>query len=50
MELRKVGVSIDSEWNFGSRCNHCGQYWIPRLCSGGEPARGYWICPNGCNR
>jgi hypothetical protein len=51
-ELDKCDVRI--ECRTGGRihlsCTACGTAWSPNLVAGGHLPRGYWKCPNGCNR
>ncbi len=50
--LRKVGVTVFSIPNSsdGLQCDSCGRVWVPMIRSGGYFYRGFWHCPNGCNR
>ena len=49
-QLAKVGVELVSVNHGVLKCNACGQKWSPMIRRGGKMPRGYWQCPNGCNR
>jgi len=50
-EYARVGVELVTWSDFHLRCQRCGQNWSPTLGSGEKHLpRGFWICPNDCNR
>ncbi len=49
-QLEKLGVRIQSRFDLSLECLSCGEVWSPQRDSGGTLVRGYWKCPNGCNR
>jgi len=49
-ELRKVGVELTNRWKVEMKCLWCGQSWTPNFLPNGRLPRGYWQCPNGCNK
>lgn len=49
-ELAKVGVQVVDFKHACLKCETCGQVWSPMIRRGGKLPRGYWQCPNGCNR
>lgn len=53
-ELAKFGVAIADPHTFLLECKLCGHRWSPdlpsRMRNGGKFARGYWICPDACNK
>ena len=54
-EMKKVGVTLEDPQRRLLRCDHCGKEWVPSVQRffrrpGARFRRGYWWCPNGCNR
>ena len=49
-DLARWGVVLDDRYKYMYRCLHCGQTWGLSIPSGGKRPRGWWICPEGCNR
>lgn len=49
-QLAKVGVEVVDFNRVLLKCQSCGQVWSPMIQRGGKFPRGYWQCPNGCNR
>jgi hypothetical protein len=50
VELKKVDVEIVDPFAVLLKCWKCGFEWSPPRRRGGRLPRGYWNCPNGCNR
>jgi len=48
-QLRKVGVSVLRALPLELKCGKCGMTWQVRQ-KGLRMPKGYWQCPNGCNR
>lgn len=50
-KMEKLGVKIiDNERSIRLECAVCGCVWSPNLLEGGRLPRGYWKCPEGCNK
>jgi hypothetical protein len=49
-EMNKVGVTITDAYRIRLQCKSCGCAWSPNLQSEGKLPKGYWRCPNGCNK
>lgn len=52
-ELYRRGANIYSEDPHGVHtfvCLNCSAIYTPMLAEGGELPRGYWVCPNKCNK
>jgi hypothetical protein len=48
--LKDRGVTLTDEKRLILHCDSCGQGWSPNIQRGGKIKRGFWYCPNGCNR
>lgn len=48
--LAKVGVDLLDKHRIHLQCQYCGALWSPNLQRGGKLPRGWWKCPNGCNK
>ena len=48
--LMRVGVRAHDDGTGGHTYLRCGQHWWANTRPGGGYARGWWKCPNGCNR
>lgn len=48
--LQQLGVRLDNARSLRFQCLRCGQCWSPMLGHRGRLPKGYWRCPNGCNR
>lgn len=52
-ELYRRGTAIYAEQPDGQCtyvCMECSTIFIPRLQECGKLPKGYWVCPNGCNK
>lgn len=48
--LARAGVELIDPNRVSLRCGFCGQLWFPNILTGGKLPRGYWRCPNDCNK
>ena len=48
--LEKVNVKIADKKRTVLKCKSCNQTWSPNLQINGRLPRGWWKCPNGCNK
>jgi len=48
--LAKVGVELINPHTGWLACKGCGQRWSPNIQPGGRNPKGWWQCPNGCNK
>ncbi len=46
---RKDVEIIDTLGNW-FKCKRCSEIWSPNFLTGGRQPRGYWQCPQGCNK
>jgi hypothetical protein len=49
-QLSKVGVEIVDKYRLILTCRECSMTWAVNVLPGGRLRRGYWQCPDGCNR
>ncbi len=51
-ELHKRGDELISDGvsNITFQCKLCGTIHSPNLQEGGKLPRGYWVCPDKCNK
>lgn len=49
-EMEQVGAELLNPASVLLRCRQCGATGSPDLRPGGRLPRGYWPCPQGCNR
>jgi len=48
LKKRKVTlIDFSGTW---LECDDCGSRWSPNYKPGGKLPRGYWVCPDGCNK
>ena len=48
MSLKKAGIERVGMESY--RCLKCGVVWSPNLRKGGRLPKGWWRCPNKCNK
>ena len=49
-QLKNKKVTIVDWRKLWLACDECHESWSPNIPPAGKRlARGYWICPNGCN-
>lgn len=49
-ELERAGVLLLSSNSIWLECKDCEVRWSPNMLPGGRLPKGYWLCPNGCNK